>query len=118
MANMMAAGAAWMTATLAAAQPTAITYRRGDHQAEAIAVIGRTTFEATTAAGVIESWEARDYLIQAGRMPFGQPERGDRITEGAVVYEVAAPAGVPVFRYGDAYRTVVRVHTKYVGPAS
>ena len=27
-------------------------------------------------------------------------------------YEVAAPRGVPVFRFGDAFRSIVRVHAK------
>ena len=32
----------------------------------------------------------------------------------ATIYEVAAPRGVPLFHYGDAFQTCVRVHAKRV----
>lgn len=116
MPDMLAAGAAWLTAQLNAAAATTVTYRRGDDEAEISATIGRSDFEAQGQEGVIENWESRDFLIPAASLPFGEPKRGDLIVETAggleLLYEVSAPRGVPVFRYGDAFRSMVRVHTK------
>jgi hypothetical protein len=64
---------------------------------------------------VIENWESRDYLLPAGDLPFGEPRRGDVLVEeiaGELLeFEVAAPRGVPVFHFGDAFRSIVRIHT-------
>lgn len=116
MPDMLARGSAWLTSQLNAAAATAVTYRRGMDEAEITATIGRSEFEAQGQNGVIENWESRDFLIPAAILPFGEPLRGDVIVEVAdgleVEYEVAAPRGVPVFRYADAFRSMVRVHTK------
>jgi hypothetical protein len=116
MPDMLAAGAAWLTAQLNAAAAATVTYRRGGDEAEISATIGRSDFEAQGQEGVIENWESRDFLIPAASLPFGEPKRGDLIVETSgdleLVYEVSAPRGVPVFRYGDAFRSIVRVHTK------
>jgi hypothetical protein len=116
MPDMLAAGAAWLTSQLNAAAGTTVTYRRGSDEAEITATIGRSDFEAADQNGVIENWEARDYLVPTDELPFGEPLRGDVIVETSggldLEYEVAAPRGVPVFRYGDAFRSIVRIHTK------
>jgi hypothetical protein len=116
MPDMLAAGAAWLTSQLNAAAGTTVTYRRGSDEAEITATIGRSDFEAADQNGVIENWEARDYLVPTDQLPFGEPLRGDVIVETSggldLEYEVAAPRGVPVFRYGDAFRSIVRIHTK------
>jgi hypothetical protein len=116
MPDMLAAGAAWLTSQLNAAAGTTVTYRRGSDEAEITATIGRSDFEAQDQNGVIENWEARDYLVPTDQLPFGEPLRGDVIVETSggvdLDYEVAAPRGVPVFRYGDAFRSIVRIHTK------
>jgi hypothetical protein len=118
MPDMLAAGSAWLTSQLNAAAGTTVTYRRGSDEAEITATIGRSDFESQDQNGVIENWEARDYLVPTGNLPFGEPLRGDVIVEASggleLEYEVAAPRGVPVFRYGDAFRSIVRIHTKQV----
>jgi len=121
MPDMLAAGAAWMTGQLQAAAGTTVTYRRGTDTADVTATIGRSEFEAQDQNGVIERWESRDYLVPAADLPFGEPERGDVIVETSgtieLQYEVASPRGVPVFRYGDAFRSIVRIHTKQTAGA-
>ena len=46
------------------------------------------------------------------------PQRGDRVreTQGATVfvYEVTAPGKEPCWRYSDAYRKTLRIHTKQI----
>jgi len=113
-ADLLAQGAAWLTGQLKAAAGSTITYWRGNESAEIVATIGRSNFEAANQSGVIEQWESRDYLISAADLPFGLPQRGDEIveTQGSdiVAYEVASPRGVPEWHYGDAFRSIVRVH--------
>lgn len=56
--------------------------------------------------------ELRDFLIIADRLPV-VPGKGDRIVWGKTVYELVSPSDEEkVFRYADAYKTVLRVHTQ------
>jgi hypothetical protein len=118
MADMLSAGAAWLTDRLRASAAATVAYVRGANTATVPATIGSSTFEAQNASGVIEQWESRDFIIKTAELPYGEPQRGDKIYEtlggAANVYEVSAPRGVPLFRYGDAFQTCVRVHTKRV----
>ena len=115
---MLAIGSAWLAGQLKTAAGNAVTYRRGSDEAEVTATIGRSEFEAQSQSGVVENWESRDYLITYGDLPFGEPLRGDVIVETVggdlCEYEVSAPRGVPVFHPGDAFRTVIRIHTKQI----
>jgi hypothetical protein len=114
-ADLLAQGASWLTAQLKTAAGSTVTYTRGNESAEIVATIGRSNFEAANQNGVIEQWESRDYLVSAADLPFGLPERGDEIIEsqgGSIVtYEVTSPRGVPEWHYGDAFRSIIRVHT-------
>lgn len=115
MADLLASGAAWLTGQLKAAAGTTVTYTRANESADVVATIGRSEFEAANQSGVVERWESRDFLITAADLPFGLPQRGDEIVEARggdiVTYEVASPRGVPEWHYGDAFRSIVRVHT-------
>lgn len=118
MADLLAAGSAWLASQLKAAAGRTVTYRRGEDESEITATIGRSDFEAANQNGVIEQWESRDYLLPYADLPYGEPQRGDVIVEEigdeVLEYEVSAPRGVPVFHFGDAFRSVVRVHTKQI----
>lgn len=116
MPNMLADGANWLTDQLQASAATTVAYVRGENTATVPATVGSSTFESQAASGVIEQWESRDFIIKTDELPYGEPRRGDKIYETlngvANVYEVASPRGVPLFRFGDAFQTCVRVHTK------
>ena len=118
MPDMLAIGSAWLAGQLKAAAGSTVTYRRGSDEAEVTATIGRSEFEAQSQGGVVENWESRDYLITYADLPYGEPQRGDVIVETVggdlCEYEVSAPRGVPVFHPGDAYRSLVRIHTKQI----
>lgn len=97
-----------------------VTYSRGTLSATVIATIGETIFESDTEFGVLRI-ESRDYLITKSRLDdagFGEPQRGDRITETqgdeVVTYEVLDRPGAMPFRYCDSGRARVRVHTTKV----
>jgi hypothetical protein len=112
---MLRTGTVWLAARLNESAGSVVTYRRGNNSASITATIGKSLFQADTQSGVVESWESRDYLLKTEDLPFGQPQRGDLILEttGGIVttYEVSTPRGVPLFRYADAFRSLVRVHT-------
>ena len=118
MADMLAAGAAWLTDRLRSSVASTVAYVRSGNTATVPATIGQSRFESQDGNGVIEQWESRDFIIKTDELPYGEPQRGDRIYEQlggvAQIYEVAAPRGVPLFHYGDAFQTCVRVHTKRV----
>lgn len=114
MPDLLAAGAAWLSGQLQAAAGRTVVYSRGGVDAEVTVTIGRSSFESTNQSGVVENWESRDYLLPTADLPFGEPQRGDLVLEqlgdDLLAYEVAAPRGVPVFHFGDAFRSIVRIH--------
>jgi hypothetical protein len=118
MADLIRTGAAWLTSQLRSAAGTTIAYVRGANTATLTATVGRSVFESQAQSGVIEQWEARDFVITTDELPYGEPQRGDKIYEqfGTVsnVYEVVTPRGVPLWHYADAFQTAVRVHCKRV----
>lgn len=118
MADMLSVGANWLTDQLRTSAAVTVAYVRSGNTATVPATIGSSTFESQGQAGVIEQWESRDYIIKTAELPYGEPRRGDRIYEEldgvSQIYEVATPRGVPLFRFGDAFQTCVRVHTKKV----
>lgn len=122
MADMLAAGAAWLADRLAGSAGRTVRYTRGASTANITATIGRSMFEAANQSGVMEVWESRDFVVTAADFPFGLPARHDRIVDtlagSDVTYEVTSPRGVPVFHYGDGFRATMRIHTKAVDDAT
>jgi hypothetical protein len=116
MADMLSAGAAWLADQFAASASLTVAYKRGVNSSQFLATIGKSMFESSGQNGVTEQWESRDYIVKTADLPYGEPLRGDLIVEDiggvSVFYEVAAPRGVPLFHYGDAFQHLVRVHTK------
>ena len=116
MADMLSAGAAWLADQFAASASLTVAYKRGVNSSQFVATIGKSMFESSGQNGVTEQWESRDYIVKTADLPYGEPIRGDLIVEDiggvSVFYEVAAPRGVPLFHYGDAFQQLVRVHTK------
>jgi len=117
-ADLLAAGASWLAGQLKTAAGRDVTYRRNGQDVTVTATIGRSQFESQNQSGVIENWESRDYLLPLADLPFGEPLRGDVLVEAiggdVLEFEVAAPRGVPGFHFGDAFRSIVRVHTKAI----
>ena len=99
-----------------------VTYVRGTQTVDVPASIGRTVFRLDKGYGVTERYEARDFLILSRDLRLGGtpalPQRGDRIREPegcrTFVYEVMAPGNEPHYRYADAFRKTLRIHTKLV----
>lgn len=122
MPDLLASGAAWLAGQLSAGASSSVRYYRGVDYGAVSASIGSSRFESQGTSGVVEQWESRDFIIKAGTLPFGEPQRHDKIVETVngvdVTFEVTSPRGVPVFHYGDAFRQTVRVHTVAASEAS
>ncbi|HEX4131462.1 MAG TPA: hypothetical protein VHZ24_15590 [Pirellulales bacterium] len=125
MPDLLQTGSDWLADQLKANASQTVVYSRGDALLTVAAVIGRTVFETASDIGIVEQWEARDYLIQAADLTLGEPQRGDQITErsdqatatqgtATYVYEVMAPGNEPAYRFSDPYRKTYRIHTKLV----
>lgn len=126
MSDLLERGAAWLDQQRSRHLTRTVTYLRGTESVDLPATIGRTVFEQADEYGVIHRTESRDYLITAVDLVLGgaqeQPKAGDRIRETVgeqvFLYEVMAPGGEPPWRYSDAYRRTLRIHTKFVGTES
>ena len=116
MGDMLEDGSLWLADRLAESVSRTVGYRRGANSSTVAATIGRSSFESVNSSGVAESWESRDFIVLTSAMPYGEPQRGDIVIDeiGGVetLYQVTAPRGVPVFRWGDAFQKTVRIHTK------
>ncbi len=123
MSDLLERGAAWLDQQRSRHLTRTVTYLRGTESVELAAAIGKTVFEQADEYGVIHRTESRDYLISATDLVLGgtqeQPKAGDRVRETAgeqvFLYEVMAPGGEPPWRFSDAYRRTLRIHTKFVG---
>jgi hypothetical protein len=116
MADMLSAGAEWLADQFAASASLTVAYKRGNNSSQFVATIGKSMFESSGQNGVTEQWESRDYIVKTADLPYGEPLRGDMIVEElngvSMFYEVAAPRGVKLFHYADAFQQLVRIHTK------
>ncbi|HQL54903.1 MAG TPA: hypothetical protein PLQ87_09365 [Phycisphaerae bacterium] len=123
MTNLLEQGAAWLDQQRSRHLTRTVTYLRAGDSVDLLATIGSTTFEQADEYGVIHRTESRDYLITAADLVLAGkqdlPRAGDRIRETdddqIFLYEVMAPGGEPPWRYSDAYRRSLRIHTKFIG---
>jgi hypothetical protein len=122
MADLLEQSSAWLDGQRKKFLAKAVTYCRGQAEAEVLATVGRTTFEIESSTGVAERFESRDFIITAADLVLDGaavlPERGDRIRETVgnqtLIYEVVGPGSEPCWRYSDPYRLALRIHTKQV----
>jgi hypothetical protein len=98
-----------------------VTYRRGADSAAFTATPGQSTFRVDDTYAANVRIRSRDFLFQASALLLAGvqsvPQRGDTVEETVGdklhVHEVLRPdGGEQVWRYSDAGRTRIRVHTK------
>jgi hypothetical protein len=112
--DQLARGMAYLTRALNRHAGQSVTYRRGSTAIPLCATFGRKAFRLDDGEGGIRvEWTDKDFLIPRTSLPL-VPRRGDRITHNGRTYEVLAPGGEPPFMWCDAYRTMLRIHTKLV----
>lgn len=122
MPDMLASGSAWLADQLAASASRSVRYYRSNNYGAISACVGASRFEAQGTSGVLETWESRDFIVKSSVLPFGEPQRHDKIIDTVggvdVTYEVTSPRGVAVWHYGDPFRQTVRIHTIAVDESS
>lgn len=102
-----------------------VLYRRGGDSVELTATVGRTEWERADEDGLVRTWQSRDYVLAAEDLVLAgepaTPARGDQIVEtidGAEhVFRVLPAGGTDVYRWVDAGRRLLRVHTIHGGEA-
>lgn len=123
MEDLLRQGSDWLEEMRTRFLARTVTYVRGSQTVDVAASIGKTAFRIDKGYGVTERIESRDFLVLSEDLVLGGvqalPLRGDRVREisgtQAFIYEVMAPGNEPHYRYSDAYRKTLRIHTKLVG---
>lgn len=123
MTNMLEEGSQWLSDQIDEHLSSPVLYRRGSSSVSVQAGKANTTFELPSSNGMVVTVESRDFLITASKLILdGQqqlPLVGDRITEDISgelrAYEVQNFGTERPYRFCDAHRIKLRVHTKYVG---
>ena len=122
MVDLLEQSSSWLEDQRERFMSRSVIYQRGSDTVELPATVGRTIFSLDDGGGALLRVESRDYLIRTAHLILGAtpqlPKRGDQIHEmqdGVIyVYEVMAPGDEPHFRYSDAYRRTLRIHTKQI----
>ncbi len=123
MANLLETGSQWLSDQIDEHLSSPVVYRRGSSTVSVQAGKAKTTFDLPSSNGMIISVESRDFLITASKLLLdGEqilPLVGDRIIEDISgelrAYEVQNFGTERPYRFCDAHRIKLRVHTKYVG---
>jgi hypothetical protein len=120
---MIRTGMTWLAAALKENEGEGVTYRRGSTSASLSAWRGETSVEKEDPDGTVrERVDLVDWCFVAADMAVAglahPPRAGDRIEADAGTFEVYAPTGVPAWSYDDAYRQILRVHSRLVEEAA
>jgi len=122
MADLLQKASDWLEEMRTRFMVRPVNYSRDTSAVDLVATVGKTLFRIDKGYGLTERSESRDYLILASDLVLDGspvlPEAGDQIREvqanTVFVYEVMAPGNEPHYRFSDAYRKTLRVHTKLV----
>jgi len=118
MGNLLQTGQAALVEKLMGAAASRVIYRRGELAIECSAIVGKTSYQATTEDGFSVEATAVDYLIKKESLKSGgvviEPEQGDRIETTFDTFEVLHLPDDGCWRYSDPYGTLYRIHTKKI----
>ena len=110
----------WLEGKRKAYLSQSVMYRRGAITLAISVTFGETTFADVEAEQVLSDVRTKDFIVTVAdfQATFDKPLAGDTIeyTEGEenLIFEVKAPAGLPVFE-NDSYRLSYRIHTQLTG---
>lgn len=91
-----------------------VVYRRGRRKFEIVAIPSVYKKENQEIVhGQACGKELRDFIIIADRLPV-IPENGDKIVWDKTEYELVSMDDERIFRYMDAYKIALRVHTQEI----
>jgi len=126
--NLLEDGATWLADQMEQNVSSPVVYVRGSQQCELNASLGKTQFEVTDQAGMLQNVESHDFIFRTSEMLFDTdvfiPKALDEIhvvRNGTTHrYQVVRYGGVmdsteQVYRWCDPYGKQIRVHTRYEG---
>ena len=120
MSNRFATAGARIASRLKSRIGNSVTYSRKSGNTTTTETItawrGNEQEDVTNPGGQVSRVDStdRDYLFLATDLAMGEPEEGDRITDGSETFEVKPVQGNPAWRWSDESRLIRRVHTKQV----
>lgn len=118
MSDLTKTGVDWLQQQRSAHMSQTVTYSRGAQTAIVSATRGSSNYEELDADGIVHRHQTRDYIVRTADMLLGgspiKPQDGDRVLDGAQTYVVVSLNGDPPWRYTDAHRSGMRIHTKLV----
>ncbi len=115
MTDMLKAGMTWLNTKRAERLATSGAYVRGEVTVTVLATMVDPDYEIAEETDVVTGAAAVDFIVSGDALGvLDEPEPGDRITVGTVVYEVMELTGQGTWVWSDAHRTMMRVHAKEV----
>lgn len=114
--NLLGDALAIHAANIPALAGGAVTYRRGNSSVTVTAAPGRTDFESYGPDGELVSSRSTDWIMAAADLVLDGvatvPRRGDVVVDATGNEFIVLPVnGERVYRYSDATRKILRVHT-------
>jgi hypothetical protein len=126
--NLLESGAQWLADQMEENVSSEIVYARGSQECTLNASLGRTQFEVTDQAGMLQNVDSHDFILRTSEMFFDDeqfiPKAYDtiRITRGGVThgYTVVQYGSMidtkeQFYRWCDPFGKQLRVHTRYEG---
>lgn len=123
MADLLEQATDWLEEKRKAHASRSVTYERGAESVEALATVGRKSYQVDGGYGAAVWVDSTDFivaaadLVLAGETVLPQPGDRVRVAEGSTVqvYEVMSPGGeMSHYEPADPYRRAWRIHTKHV----
>lgn len=119
MTDMLSAGMGALAETLLAHGAQDVIYRRGSKNISIRAALGKSVFETDNGEDMPVQVETRDFICKASDLILDGtailPAARDRISLNGRAHEVLSIPGAPPYRYCDASRILIRIHTKPFG---
>lgn len=114
MVDLFANGLEWLRQQMRDHLSTEITYTPVNASGVTVsATLGRSDREVINDLGLVERYEARDFIISPASIS-GLPQVGDTISHNGQTYKVLPMGDEPHYIFTDPYETQIRVHTKRV----
>ena len=124
MANMMQRGAAMVARAMAAHASHAVLYSRDSAGLSVVidATVGNLANGLADAEGLVVESTIRDYIVAFASLTDAltqiTPQRGDVINDRGHLFEVRPVGDEPVWHWSDRDFGRIRIHTRYIGPAT
>jgi hypothetical protein len=126
--NLLEDGAQWLADQMEESVSSPVVYVRGSLECPLNASLGKTQFEVTDQAGMLQNVESHDFILRASEMLFDGlpfvPKAYDSvlIVRGGVTHKYVVvqygsmiDSTEQVYRWCDPYGKQLRVHTRYEG---